>query len=323
MIRWLNVGKKKPSALQKQPDKAWLNKVRSGLLTSSGRIQEGLKNIFVRKKLDQEMLESLEELLLMTDLGVMVTTELCQHLKQNKFDKEVTLEEVKQTLAEGIESILNPLATPLPFDSLHRPYVVLVCGVNGTGKTTTIGKLAAQYQQDGCNVMIAACDTFRAAAVEQLDVWSKRAGVPLIQGKLGADPAAVAFEAFQQARQSKADILMIDTAGRLHNKKNLMEELAKITRVLQKADPLAPHATIIILDATTGQNARLQVRTFKELIPLTGAIITKLDGTAKGGIVVSIAKEFGLALHAIGVGEGLDDLQPFDAKIFTHSLLGL
>lgn len=325
MMKWLGIGKKDTSSAEEKKDKdqVWFSKVKTGLRSSSTRLQEGLKDVFVRKKLDHTTLESLEELLLMADLGVTATTDLCNLLKQNKFEKDITLEEVKQILADGVETILRPLAMPLTINSAHQPHVILVCGVNGTGKTTTIGKLAAQYHQQGRKVMIAACDTFRAAAVEQLAIWAQRADVPLIQGALGSDPAAVAFEALQQARQQQKDIVLIDTAGRLHNKKNLMEELAKIIRVLQKLDASAPHASIIVLDATTGQNARMQVKTFKELIPLTGAIITKLDGTAKGGMVVSIAKEFNLPLHAIGVGEGIDDLQPFDAKIFTHSLLGL
>jgi fused signal recognition particle receptor len=198
-----------------------------------------------------------------------------------------------------------------------------MCGVNGTGKTTTIGKLAYQYHQQGLKVMVAACDTFRAAAVDQLKVWAERAHVPIITGKLEADPASVAFEALQMAKEKQADILLVDTAGRLHNKKNLMEQLAKIIRVLQKADETAPHDCIIVIDATTGQNARLQVKTFKDIVAITGIIVTKLDGTAKGGIVVSLAQEFALPIHAVGVGEAIEDLQPFDAKIFANSLLGL
>ena len=322
-MAWFGLGKKNTPPTQAPAQQGWLEKVKTGLVHTSSRLQDGLKDILVRKKLDNAMLESIEELLLMADLGVTATHALCADLKQDKFEKDVTLDEVKAFLAQGILSILEPLAIPLVPNPAHKPHIILMCGVNGTGKTTTIGKLASQYRQQGLSVMVAACDTFRAAAVEQLKIWADRAQVPVIMGKLESDPAAVAFEACQKAASMQVDVLLIDTAGRLHNKKNLMEELAKITRVIQKADPAAPHDAVIVLDATTGQNARAQVKTFRELISLTGAIITKLDGTAKGGIVVSLAKEFAIPIHAIGVGEGIDDLQSFDAKIFTHSLLGL
>lgn len=325
-VAWFNFSKKNKVIEEQssiEQERNWLGRVRSGLTKTSSRLNEGLKNIFVRSKIDKEMLELLEETLLMADLGILNATRICNHLAKEKFDKEVTVEEVKEFLAQEIIHTLLPFEKPLSINITHKPHVILMCGVNGTGKTTTIGKLAYHYQKQGLKVMVAACDTFRAAAVDQLEVWAKRADVPIIRGKLEADPASVAFEALEQAKEQQVDILFIDTAGRLHNKKNLMEQLAKVIRVIQKADHTAPHDCVIVLDATTGQNAQLQVKTFKEITPLSGLIITKLDGTAKGGIVVSLVQDFSLPVHAIGVGEGIEDLQPFNAKIFAYSLLGL
>lgn len=298
-------------------------KIRQGLGKSSSKFNEGLKDILVRRKLDDEMLEQLEELLIMSDLGVKTASYITQALAKDKFDKEISEEQLKEYLATQIEAILQPVMKPLEINSSHTPQVIMTVGVNGTGKTTTIGKLGNFYQAQGKTVMLAACDTFRAAAVEQLNVWATRNQCPIVTGKPQADPASVAYEAFEQAKAQKRDILIIDTAGRLQNKKDLMEQLAKVFRVIQKIDASAPHHSVIVLDATTGQNAASQVKAFKEMTHLTGIIVTKLDGTARGGVVVGLAKEFGLPIHAIGVGEGIDDLQPFDAKSFSKGLVGL
>ncbi|MCE3232174.1 MAG: cell division protein FtsY [Rickettsiaceae bacterium] len=300
----------------------WLSKLRSGLSKSSSRLNEGLKDVFVRRKLNDAALEDLEDLLITSDLGVDTASFITAKLAKNKFDKEVTEDEVKSELSEAVAEILAPVAVPLTILSQHKPQVILMCGVNGSGKTTTIGKLASTFKAESKSVIIAACDTFRAAAVEQLEVWSKRSGCQIITGAEGSDPASVAYEACAQAINEKADVLIIDTAGRLQNKKNLMEELTKILRVLQKIDQSYPHNCIIVLDATTGQNANNQVKVFKEMMNITGIIVTKLDGTAKGGVVVSLAKQFGLPIHAIGVGEGIDDLKPFEAKAFADGLVG-
>ncbi len=277
----------------------------------------------VRRRLDQETLDELEEALVMADLGVETAGELVAALKKERFGKEVSEVEVREVLAERIARILEPWAQPIPHRARFRPQVVLVCGVNGTGKTTTIGKLAKQARDAGLSVMLAACDTFRAAAVEQLQIWGERNGVPVIRGKEGADPAGLAFTALERARAEGVDLLLIDTAGRLHNKQALMDELKKIVRVLKKLDPEAPHDTVLVLDATTGQNAHAQVEIFKEMVSVSGLIVTKLDGTAKGGVVVALARRFGLPIHAVGVGEGIDDLRPFEARAFARALLGL
>lgn len=301
----------------------WLSRLKSGLSKSSTRLNEGLKDIFVRRKLDDKTLEELEDLLISSDLGVATATQVTANLAQNKYDKEVSEEEIKQELSSCIEAILQPVALPLNVEKGHRPHVILMCGVNGTGKTTTIGKIANQLKSEGKSIVIAACDTFRAAAVEQLEVWATRANCPIIKGKEGSDPASVAYEAFEKAKATGADVLIIDTAGRLQNKRNLMEQLTKIVRVITKLDEAAPHDCLIVLDATTGQNAHSQVKVFKEMVNVTGIIVTKLDGTAKGGVVVSLANQLGLPIHAIGVGEGIDDLRPFEAKAFADSLVGL
>jgi fused signal recognition particle receptor len=248
---------------------------------------------------------------------------LVKAVARDRFGKEVTDAEVREALAAAVAKELEPVAEPLPHRARFRPQVVLVCGVNGTGKTTTIGKLANQAVAAGLKVVLAACDTFRAAAVEQLQVWGQRNGVPVIRGKEGADPAGLAFEALEGARAQGADLLVIDTAGRLQNKQGLMDELRKIIRVLKKLDPEAPHDTVLVLDATTGQNAHNQVEIFKDMVDVTGLIVTKLDGTAKGGVVVALARRFGLPIHAIGVGETVDDLRSFEAPAFARALLGL
>ena len=271
---------------------------------------------------DDAMLESLEELLIQSDMGVDTALRVAANIAEGRMGRRVTTDELKRLLATEIARIMAPVARPLPLYP-SRPQVVLVVGVNGSGKTTTIGKLASQFRAAGKTVIIAAGDTFRAAAVEQLQVWGQRAGVPVMTAPEGSDPASLAFDAMTRAQAEGADLLMIDTAGRLQNRADLMEELAKIVRVIRKKDPAAPHNTILVLDATTGQNALSQVETFRKLADVSGLVMTKLDGTAKGGVLVALADRFGLPIHAIGVGEQIDDLAPFDPEEFARALVGL
>jgi len=300
----------------------WLGKLKSGLNKSSSKISDGIGDIFTKKKLDDETLEELEELLITADLGASTSAQIIANFAKSKFNKEIDVDEVKNSLAEEITTILEPCARELVLDNA-KPQIILMVGVNGSGKTTTLGKIAQKYKEDGKKVMIAACDTFRAAAVEQLKVWGERSGCEVITGANQADPASVAFNACEQAVNEGADVLLIDTAGRLQNKQGLMEELEKIVRVIKKIDDSYPHHTLLVLDATTGQNSNSQVKIFKEMVDVSGLIVTKLDGTAKGGVVVSLAKEFNLPIHAVGVGESIDDLQPFAANDFAKSLVGL
>ena len=274
-----------------------------------------------RRVLDDAMLEQLEELLIEADMGVDTAQRVVANLAEGRFGKRLSTGEIKAALAQEIARIMEPVARPLPLYPA-RPQVVLVVGVNGSGKTTTIGKLASQFRAAGKSVMIAAGDTFRAAAVEQLQIWGQRAGVPVLTAPDGSDPASLAFDAMTQAQDQGVDLLMIDTAGRLQNRADLMEELSKIVRVIRKKDPTAPHNTLLVLDATTGQNALLQVEIFRKLADVSGLVMTKLDGTAKGGVLVALADKFGLPIHAIGVGEQIDDLQPFDPQEFAAALTG-
>ena len=276
----------------------------------------------VRRVLDDAMLESLEEVLIQTDMGVDTALRVTANIAEGRMGRRVSVAEIKTALADEIARIMEPVARPLPLYA-KRPQVVLVVGVNGSGKTTTIGKLASQFRAAGKSVIIAAGDTFRAAAVEQLQVWGTRAGVPVMTAPEGSDPASLAFDALTRARAEGADLLMIDTAGRLQNRADLMEELAKIVRVLRKIDPDAPHNTLLVLDATTGQNALSQVETFRKMADVSGLVMTKLDGTARGGVLVALADKFGLPIHAIGVGEQIDDLAPFDPQDFARALVGL
>ena len=305
------------------PKTGWFARLKAGLSRSSGKIGEGISAIFTKRKLDDAALEELEELLISADLGVATAAKLTADLAEEKFDKEVSPDEVRGALAEDIAGILEPVAQPLSPDPARRPHVVLVVGVNGSGKTTTIGKLATHFAREGRRVLIAAGDTFRAAAIEQLQIWGERAGCPVVAKAPGADAAGLAYEALEQARAEGHDLLLIDTAGRLHNKADLMAELQKIIRVLRKIEPSAPHDCLLVLDATTGQNAISQVGTFKELVAVTGLVVTKLDGSAKGGVLVALAEKHGLPVHAIGVGEGAEDLRPFAARDFARSLMGL
>jgi fused signal recognition particle receptor len=275
-----------------------------------------------RRVLDDDMLEQLEELLISSDMGVDTAVRITANLAEGRFGKKLSTAEIKSALAEEIARVMEPVARPLPIYN-KKPQVILVVGVNGSGKTTTIGKLASQFQRAGKSVVIAAGDTFRAAAVGQLQVWGERAGVPVMTAPEGSDPASLAFEAMTQAERDGADLLMIDTAGRLQNRADLMEELSKIIRVIRKKDPDAPHNTVLVLDATTGQNAVNQVEVFQRMAAVTGLVMTKLDGTAKGGVLVSLADKFALPIHAIGVGEQIDDLDAFDPQEFAEALTGV
>ena len=302
--------------------RGWLSRLRSGLSNSANNLGDGLSGIVGRRKLDDETLQDLEDLLVSADLGVATAAAVTKKLAATRYEKEITTDEVREALAEEITTILEPVAQPLTIDAAHKPFVVLVAGVNGTGKTTTIGKLANNFREDGKTVVLAAGDTFRAAAIDQLKIWGERAGARVFAGEVGADAAGLAFDAYTAARNDGADVLLIDTAGRLQTKTDLMAELKKIVRVVKKIDESAPHACLLVLDATTGQNAHSQVELFGEACDLTGLVMTKLDGTARGGVLVALAGRFGLPINAIGVGEGIDDLQAFDAASFARALVG-
>jgi fused signal recognition particle receptor len=302
----------------------WLARLKAGLARSTARLTEGITTLFRKRRLDDEALEELEETLIAADLGVAAARRIVEGFRRTRFGKEVTEEEVKAALAEEIAAILAPVARPMPIEPRRRPHVVLVVGVNGTGKTTTIAKLGQQYREQGLSVAFVAGDTFRAAAVEQLQIWGERVGCPVYApAKPGADAAGLAFDALKAAREAGTEVLLVDTAGRLHNKAALMEELRKIVRVLKRLDPEAPHSVLLTLDATTGQNAIQQCKVFKEMVDVTGLAVTKLDGSAKGGVVVALAQEFGLPVHFVGVGEKVGDLRPFEARDFARGLLGL
>ena len=302
--------------------KGWLARLRDGLTRTSSRISDGISSIFSGRKLDDAALEELEELLITSDLGVETAAKLSAALAKTKFDKEVSADEIRTALAAEVATILAPVAKPLVVDKSHRPHIVLVTGVNGSGKTTTIGKLAKRLKEDGNSVMLAAGDTFRAAAIEQLRIWGERTGAPVVASAQGADAASLAFGAIEKARAANVDVLIIDTAGRLQNRDDLMQQLQKVVRVIRKLDETAPHDCLLVLDATTGQNAHSQVETFRAMCDVTGLVVTKLDGSARGGVLVALASKFGLPVHAIGVGEGEDDLRPFEAEAFARSLVG-
>ena len=293
----------------------------AGLRRSASALRERLSSLLTKRKLDAAALQELEEVLLGADLGVGATGRILERFKGTRFREDATPAEVREALAEEIATILAPAEVAAAFAGAS-PFVILVVGVNGTGKTTTIGKLAHRLKAEGRSVLLVAGDTFRAAAIEQLQVWGARAGAPVMVREAGADAAGLAYDAVEQARQDGTDMVLIDTAGRLQNKADLMAELAKMVRVLRKLDPAAPHATLLVLDATTGQNARAQVAAFREICDVSDIIVAKLDGTARGGMAVAIAEEFGLPIPFVGVGEGLGDLQPFDSKAFARALVG-
>ena len=307
----------------------WLQKLKQGLSKSSQKVSKSLQSLtslsslMGATKLDAASLEEVEDALIGADLGTKSATRLADAMRKHKFDGPVTSDSLAAALADAIAEILHPVATPLVSDPMHRPHVLLLVGVNGSGKTTTAGKLAQQWHQQGKTVMLAAGDTFRAAAIEQLQIWGDRTGTQVIAGDQGGDAAALAYAALEKAQKEQADILIIDTAGRLQNRTELMDELAKIVRVIRKLDSSAPHDSVIVLDGTVGQNALSQVKAFQQAADVSGLIVTKLDGSAKGGVVVALAEEFGLPVHAVGVGEGADDLQPFDAQEFANALTGV
>ena len=307
----------------------WLQKLRQGLSKSSQKVSDSLKSLtslsslMGASKLDASSIEEVEDALIGADLGTKSAARLAEAMRRHRFDGPLTPDSLAAALSESVAEILRPVATPLELDSGHKPHVLLLVGVNGSGKTTTAGKLAQQWHQRGKTVMLAAGDTFRAAAIEQLQIWGDRTGTKVISGDQGGDAAALAYAALEKAQKELADILIIDTAGRLQNRTELMDELAKIVRVIRKLDESAPHDSVIVLDGTVGQNALSQVRAFQQVADVSGLIVTKLDGSAKGGVVVALAEEFGLPVHAVGVGEGAEDLQSFDAQEFADALTGV
>ncbi|MGN6447305.1 MAG: signal recognition particle-docking protein FtsY [Brucella intermedia] len=306
-----------------EPKLSWFERLRRGLLRSSNSLSESIGGIFTKRKLDDDTQQDLEDVLIQADLGLETAMRVTDALASGRYGKDVTGEEVRTIMGAEIEKVLGPVAKPLELDLSHKPHVILVVGVNGTGKTTTIGKLAAKLTAGGLKVMLAAGDTFRAAAIEQLHIWGERTGSPVVSSKLGADAAGLAYDAWEKAKEAGSDVLIIDTAGRLQNKAELMDELAKIVRVLGKHDPEAPHTVLQTLDATTGQNALNQVEIFKNIAGVNGLVMTKLDGTARGGILVAISAKHKLPIYFIGVGEGVDDLEPFAAKDFARAIAGV
>jgi fused signal recognition particle receptor len=303
--------------------KGFFARLKAGLSRSSAKLSDGITGILGRRRLDDEALAELEDLLITADMGTGIAEEVTARLRRTRFNQDVAPDEIRAALAEEVAKSLSLVDRPLRIDPAVKPTVILVVGVNGSGKTTTIGKLARQFRDAGKSVVMAAGDTFRAAAVEQLKIWGERTGALVIARETGADAAGLAFDAYEEAKRRGADMLLIDTAGRLHNKANLMAELQKITRVLKKIDTRLPHAVLLVLDATVGQNAHAQAETFREMVGVTGLVMTKLDGTARGGVLVSLAEKYGIPIHFIGVGETAEDLRPFEATSFARSLVGL
>ena len=304
------------------PPPTFFERLKQGLSRSTSGLSDSIVGIVAKKKLDAVSIGELEEALIRADLGPALASRLAQAVSDKGFGADVSDHDIRETLRTELLSVLAPIEKPLVIDGSHKPFVILVAGVNGGGKTTTIGKMAKRLAANGAKIVLAAGDTFRAAAIEQLTVWGQRTGAEVIARAAGADAAGLAYEAMERAKASGADVLLIDTAGRLQNKAGLMAELEKIVRVIKKLDASAPHATLLVLDATTGQNAIGQVEAFKGVVPLTGLVMTKLDGTAKGGILAALALKFALPVHYIGVGEGVDDLQPFNAANFAKALTG-
>jgi fused signal recognition particle receptor len=305
------------------PKQSWLQRLRAGLSRSSTTIARGVTDIFTKRKLDAASLDDLEDILIQADLGLPAASRIRDAVGRGRYERGVSPDEVKQILADEVERALDPVARPLMIDSGKRPFVILVVGVNGSGKTTTIGKLAAKFRSEGKAVLLAAGDTFRAAAVEQLRIWARRTLSAIVERDQGADAAGLAFDALTKARELDVDVVLMDTAGRLQNRTELMNELEKIIRVMRKVDPGAPHAVLLVLDATVGQNALSQVEIFGRTAGVTGLVMTKLDGTARGGILVAIADKFALPVHFIGVGEGVEDLEPFTARDFADAIAGI
>ncbi len=302
---------------------SWWSRLKEGLSRSSSSIGQGISDIFTKRKLDAETLEDLEEVLIRADLGVVTASRIAEAVGKGRYDKTIDPADVRGILASEVEKVLAPVAQPLTIDATKKPYVILVVGVNGSGKTTTIGKLAAKLSGEGKKVMLAAGDTFRAAAIEQLQIWGSRIGAKVVSRNQGADAAGLAFDAIAEAKAEGADVLIMDTAGRLQNRKELMDELEKVIRVMRKVDPEAPHASLLVIDATVGQNAMSQVEIFGRVAGVTGLVMTKLDGTARGGILVAISEKYKLPVHFIGVGETMDDLEPFEARDFARAIAGI
>jgi fused signal recognition particle receptor len=307
---------------QSTEKQSWWQRLSGGLKRTSASIGGAVTDLVAKRRLDQAMLDEIEEVLIRADLGVETAARIAAAVGEGRYDKSITADEVKAVVATEVEKVLTPVAKPLLING-RKPFVALVVGVNGSGKTTTIGKLAAKFRAEGRSVMLAAGDTFRAAAIDQLNIWGGRSGASVIARAPGADAAGLAFDALTQARGEDVDVLLVDTAGRLQNKAVLMDELQKIVRVMKKVDPAVPHAVLLVLDATVGQNALSQVEVFRDLAGVTGLVMTKLDGTARGGILVAIAAKYGLPVHFIGVGEGIDDLAPFSAKDFARAIAGI
>jgi fused signal recognition particle receptor len=301
---------------------SWWQRLSGGLKRTSASIGDAVTDLVAKRRLDQAMLDEIEDVLIRADLGVENAARIAAAVGEGRYDKSITADEVKAVVAAEVEKVLTPVAKPLAIGE-GKPFVALVVGVNGSGKTTTIGKLAARFRAEGRSVMLAAGDTFRAAAIDQLNIWGGRSGASVIARAPGADPAGLAFDALTEARGEEVDVLLVDTAGRLQNKAVLMEELQKIVRVMKKVDPSAPHAVLLVLDATVGQNALSQVEVFRDLAGVTGLVMTKLDGTARGGILVAIAAKYGLPVHFVGVGESVEDLAPFSAKDFARAIAGI
>ncbi|WP_082767244.1 signal recognition particle-docking protein FtsY [Bosea sp. PAMC 26642] len=312
-----------PAIAEPQPKRSWWRRLTEGLSRTSSALTTGITDLFTKRKLDAGTLEDLEDILIQADLGLATSARIAKAVGEGRYDKQIDPAEVKAILAREVEAILTPVALPLSIDATKKPFVILMVGVNGSGKTTTIGKLAAKFRAEGKSVMLAAGDTFRAAAIEQLKVWGERTGAEVVSGQQGADASGLAFEALQKARAAGTDVLLVDTAGRLQNKTGLMDELAKVVRVIRKLDPEAPHAALLVLDATVGQNALAQVEVFQQTAGVSGLVMTKLDGTARGGILVALAARFGLPVHFIGVGESVEDLEPFSAREFARAVAGL
>jgi len=304
------------------PRQGWFARLTSGLKRSSDQLTGSITSVFTKRKLDAATLDELEDVLIQADLGIETAMAITETLRRDRFDRDVSGEDVRAVLSAEVEKVLGPVARPLVIDTAQKPFIILMIGVNGSGKTTTIGKLAQQYAAEGRSVMLAAGDTFRAAAIEQLQIWGQRTNATVVSRPAGSDASGLAFDAVTQAKAEGRDVLIIDTAGRLQNRDELMNELEKVIRVIKKVDPTAPHATLLTLDATTGQNALKQVEIFGARAGVTGLVMTKLDGTARGGILVAISSKFGLPVHFIGVGEGVDDLEPFTASEFARAIAG-
>jgi fused signal recognition particle receptor len=302
---------------------SWWRRLSSGLKRTSSSLGSAVADLVTKRKLDRAMLEDIEDVLLRADLGTEVAARISAAVGHGRYDKAISADDVKTVVATEVEKVLAPVAKPLVIDAAQKPFVILVVGVNGSGKTTTIGKLASKLSAEGRKVMLAAGDTFRAAAIEQLKVWAERTKSPIVARAQGSDSASLAFDAFTAARAGNIDVLLIDTAGRLQNKAELMNELEKVVRVIKKVDAAAPHAVLLVLDATVGQNALSQVEAFARTAGVTGLVMTKLDGTARGGILVALSEKHKLPVHFIGVGEGIDDLAPFAARDFARAIAGM